>query len=67
MTKQDVKPGVFRKKPTYAELLGAIERDEDKIQLQERVGVQLWDSFAMGQFKEMVQQAQEGQNEMMHR
>ena len=62
MTNQDVKAGVFRKKPTYLELLNAIERDEDKIQLPERIGVQLWDSFAMGQFKEMVQQAQEGQN-----
>ena len=62
MTNQDVKAGVFRKKPTYLELLNAIERDEDKIQLPERIGVQLWDSFAMGQFKEMVAQAQEGQN-----
>ena len=55
-------PQLFRKKPTYAELLGAIERDEDKIQLPERVGLTLWDSFAMGQYREMVAQAQSDQS-----
>ena len=53
-------PGLFRKKPTYNELLDLLERDEDKIQLPERIGLSFMDSFAMGQYKEMVQQQQEG-------
>ena len=60
MTDAKTNPGLFRKRPTYNELLDLLERDEDKIQLPERIGVQFMDSFAMGQYKEMVQQQQEG-------
>ena len=60
MTDAKPNPGLFRKKPTYNELLDLLERDEDKIQLPERIGLQFMDSFAMGQYKEMVQQQQEG-------
>ena len=53
-------PGLFRKKPTYNELLDLIERDDEKIQLPERLGLQFMDSFAMGQYKQMVQDSAEG-------
>ena len=56
-----VPAGVFRKKPTYQDILGSIERDEDKIDLPERTGLTMWDSFAMGQYREMVAQAQSDQ------
>ena len=62
MTNGEVNPGLFRKKPTYLEILNAIERDEDRVDLPERTGLNLWDSFAMGQYREMVAQVQEGQN-----
>ena len=61
MTNGEVNPGLFRKKPTYLEILNAIERDEDKITLPERVALNFWDSFAMGQYREMVSQLREGQ------
>ena len=51
----------FRKKPTYSEILSSIERDEDKIQLPERTALTFWDSFAMGQYKEMLETAAVGQ------
>ena len=51
----------FRKKPTYSEILSSIERDEDKIQLPERTALTFWDSFAMGQYKEMLENAAVGQ------
>ena len=57
-----VDTGLFRKKLTYEQVLNLIERDADKIQLPERVGVQLWDSFAFGQWKTMLQEAAAGQN-----
>ena len=58
MTNGDtVDPRLFRKKPTYNEILDLIERDEDKVELPERIGVQFFDSFAMGQYKEMLQDA----------
>ena len=61
MTNGDrVDPGVFRKKPTYNEILDLIERDADKIELPERIGVQFFDSFAMGQYKEMLQESAAG-------
>jgi len=52
---------VFRLKPTYAEILSSIERDEDKIQLPKRTALTFWDSFAMGQYKEMLTTAVAGQ------
>ena len=55
-----VDPRLFRKKPTYAEILNLIEQDADKIELPERIGVQFFDSFAMGQYKEMLQDAAAG-------
>ena len=61
MTDAKPNPGLFRKKPTYNELLDLLERDEDKIQLPERIGVQFMDSFAMGQYKEMIQEQAQGQ------
>ena len=45
----------FRKKSTYVEILFSIERDEDKIQLPERTAFTFWDSFAMDQYKEMLE------------
>ena len=60
MTTAQPNPGLFRKKPTYNELLDLIERDDDKIQLPERLGLQFMDSFAMGQYKQMVQDTAEG-------
>ena len=36
----------MRKKPTYVEILCAIERDEDKVELPERTALNMWDSFA---------------------
>ena len=51
----------FRKKPTYSEILSSIERDEDKIQLPERTALTFWDSFAMGQYKEMLETSAAGQ------
>ena len=53
--------GLFRKKPTYSEILSSIERDEDKIQLPERTALTFWDSFAMGQYKEMLENSATGQ------
>ena len=53
--------GLFRKKPTYTEILSSIERDEDKIQLPERTALTFWDSFAMGQYKEMLENSAAGQ------
>ena len=41
MTNGDtVDPRLFRKKPTYNEVLDLIARDEDKVELPERIGVQ---------------------------
>ena len=60
MTNGDVDPRLFRKKPTYTEILNLIEQDADKIELPERIGVQFFDSFAMGQYKEMLQDAATG-------
>ena len=56
--KVDFRP--FRKKPTYNEILDLIERDEDKVELPERIGVQFFDSFAMGQYKDMLQESAAG-------
>ena len=61
MPQEYVDKGVFRKKPTYAEILSSIERDGDKIQLPERTALTFWDSFAMGQYKEMLQTSAAGQ------
>jgi hypothetical protein len=55
-----VDKGVFRKKPTYSEILSSIERDADKIELPERTALAFWDSFAMGQYKEMLETAAAG-------
>ena len=55
-----VDPRLFRKKPTYNEILNLIEQDADKIELPERIGVQFFDSFAMGQYKQMLQDAAAG-------
>ena len=61
MTNGDtVDPRLFRKKPTYNEILDLIERDEDKVELPERIGVQFFDSFAMGAYKDMLQEAAAG-------
>ena len=60
MPQEYVDKGVFRKKPTYSEILSSIERDEDKIQLPERTALTFWDSFAMGQYKEMLETAAAG-------
>ena len=61
MTNGDrVDPGVFRKKPTYNEILNLIEQDADKIELPERIALQFYDSFAMGQYKEMLQESAAG-------
>ena len=54
------KAEVFRRKPTYLEVLNLIEADADKIKLPERTGVEFWDSFAMGQYREMLQQTAVG-------
>ena len=51
----------FRKKPTYSEILSSIERDEDKVELPERTALTFWDSFAMGQYKQMFETAAVGQ------
>ena len=56
-----VDKGVFRKKPTYSKILSSIERDEDKIQLTERTALTFWDSFAMNQYKEMLETSAVGQ------
>ena len=48
------KAEVFRRKPTYSEVLNLIEADADKIKLPERTGLEFWDSFAMGQYHEML-------------
>ena len=53
--------GLFRLKPTYSEILSSIERDEDKIELPERTALTFWDSFAMGQYKEMLENWAAGQ------
>ena len=61
MTNGDtVDPRFFRKKPTYNQILDLIERDEDKVELPERIGVQFFDSFAMGAYKDMLQEAAAG-------
>ena len=60
MTNGDVNPRFFRKKPTYNEILNLIEQDADKIELPERIGVQFVDSFAMGQYREMLQESAAG-------
>ena len=61
MTNGDtVDPRLFRKKPTYNEILDLIARDEDKVELPERIGVQFFDSFAMGQYKDMLQESAAG-------
>ena len=60
MTNGDVDPRLFRKKPTYTEILNLIEQDADKIELPERIGVQFFDSFAMGAYKDMLQEAAAG-------
>jgi hypothetical protein len=54
--------GLWRKKPTYNEILSLIELDANKIQLPEHVGVTTWDSFAMGKHREMLQEAAAGQD-----
>ena len=54
------KAEVFRRKPTYNEVLNLIEADADKVTLPERTGVEFWDSFAMGQYREMLQQTAAG-------
>ena len=54
------KAEVFRRKPTYSEVLNLIEADADKIKLPERTGLEFWDSFAMGQYREMLQQTAAG-------
>ena len=60
MTDAKPNPGLFRKKPTYNELLNLIERDDEKVELPERIGVQFMDSFAMNAYKQMIQDAAEG-------
>ena len=55
-----VDKGLFRKKPTYSEILSSIERDEDKIELPERTALAFWDSFAMGQYKQLLETAAAG-------
>ena len=54
------KAEVFRRKPTYSEVLNLIEADADKVTLPERTGLEFWDSFAMGQYREMLQQTAAG-------
>ena len=54
------KAEVFRKRPTYNEVLNLIEADADKVTLPERTGVEFWDSFAMGQYRELLQQTAAG-------
>ena len=56
------KAEVFRRKPTYNEVLNLIEADADKVTLPERTGVEFWDSFAMNQYRQMLQQTAEGDN-----
>ena len=51
----------FRRKLTYSEILSSIEWDADKIQVPERTALTFWDSFAMGQYKEMLETAAVGQ------
>ena len=53
--------GLFRKKPTYSEILSSIERDADRIELPERTALTFWDSFAMGQYKTMLENSAAGQ------
>ena len=61
MTNGDkVDPRLFRRKPTNTEIINLIEQDADKIELPERIGVQFFDSFAMGKYKEMLQDAAAG-------
>ena len=58
MTNEDqVDPRFSRKKPTHAEILDLIARDQDKIELAESIGVQFFDSFAMGQDKEVLEES----------
>ena len=54
------KAEVFRKRPTYNEVLNLIEADADKVKLPERTGLEFWDSFAMGQYRELLQQTAAG-------
>ena len=57
MTNGDkVDPRLFRKKPTYNEISNLIEQDADKVELPERIALQFYDSFAMGEYKEMLQE-----------
>ena len=45
----------FRRKPAYSEILSSIERDADKIEVPERTALAFWDSFAMGQYKQLLE------------
>ena len=54
------KAEVFRRRPTYNEVLSLLQTDSEKVTLPERTGVEFWDSFAMGHYKEMLQQTAAG-------
>ena len=54
------KAEVFKRKPTYNDILSLITADADKVTLPERTSVEIWDSFAMGQYREMLQQTAAG-------
>ena len=48
-----VDTGLWHKVPTYAEVVQAINKDY-KVKLPARTSLQVWDSFAMSQYKEPV-------------
>ena len=52
--------GLWYKVPTYAEVVQAIDKDY-KVKLPKRTSLEIWDSFAMSQYKEQVAQLQESQ------
>ena len=49
--------GLWHKVPTYAEVVQAIDKDY-KVKLPARTSLQVWDSFAMSQYKEQVAELQ---------
>ena len=52
--------GLWYKVPTYAEVVQAIDKDY-KVKLPKRTSLEIWDSFAMSQYKEMQAELSEKQ------
>ena len=52
--------GLWHKHATYEEVVQAIDKDY-KVKLPKRTSLEIWDSFAMSQFKEQVAELQSSQ------